>query len=219
MLIQFAAHEHAALTWVNGCIKGPNRSVERVGSLVRFALIWFSLGGGVLAAILIVTGHQILGSVHVASPPHLLMLSWSILAVVTGFNLVITAICNVLEGLALVSEVAVLRIIQYVLGGGAAVIGAANRMGLLVPVLQSATFLLVGVAYLLLRRRRFLVSMWRISAVHKPTIRWTEEVLPFQWRIAVSWLSGYAVSQLMILVIFTRLGPPGLDRRQRDNWV
>jgi hypothetical protein len=43
-------------------------------------------------------------------------------------------------------------------------------------------------------------------------VDWRREVLPFQWRIAVSWISGYLMFQLFTPMVFVNLGPVAAGR-------
>jgi len=73
-----------------------------------------------------------------------------------------------------------------------------------------------GVAsFWLFRRRELLLPLMRHrSGEHR--IHWMKEVWPFQWRIAVSWLSGYFIFQLYNPVLFAYRGR---DRRRPDGDV
>jgi hypothetical protein len=55
-------------------------------------------------------------------------------------------------------------------------------------------------------KRKLLLGLLRYNAgLHK--IRWNQEVWPFQWRIAVSWLSGYFLFWIFNPVLFAFRGP------------
>src|SRR5262252_1525837 len=45
------------------------------------------------------------------------------------------------------------------------------------------------------------------NAIPNSIIRWSEEVWPFQWRIAVSWFCGYFIFWLFNPVLFAFRGP------------
>jgi hypothetical protein len=64
---------------------------------------------------------------------------------------------------------------------------------------------LVGAGWLF-TRRELLLGLFRYpSGQHR--IQWSKEVWPFQWRIAVSWICGYFISQLFNPVLFAYWGP------------
>jgi hypothetical protein len=60
--------------------------------------------------------------------------------------------------------------------------------------------------FFLAARRRLLTGLLR-HPVGDAAIRWTREVWPFQWRIAVSWMCSYFTLQVFIPIIFALRGP------------
>jgi hypothetical protein len=77
--------------------------------------------------------------------------------------------------------------------------------GLFAPAMILSANAVVA-SFWLFRRRNLLLPLLRHSpGEHR--IRWTTEVLPFQWRIAVSWLCGYFIYQLYNPVLFAYKGP------------
>ena len=60
-------------------------------------------------------------------------------------------------------------------------------------------------------RRSLLLPLLRVP-VRDRGIRWRNEVWPFQWKIAVSWLCDYFIFQLFTPVIFAFCGPAEAGR-------
>ncbi len=58
----------------------------------------------------------------------------------------------------------------------------------------------------LVGKRRLLLGLLRYPAGPN-SVHWRKEVWPFQWRIAISWISGYFVFQLFNPVLFAFKGP------------
>src|SRR6185436_11092802 len=67
----------------------------------------------------------------------------------------------------------------------------------------------VGAAWLFFSRRRFFLDLLRTEASN---LSWRNEVWPFQWRIAVSWISGYFIFQLFTPLLFASRGPAEAGR-------
>jgi hypothetical protein len=122
-----------------------------------------------------------------------------------ALNFQIDPFLSFLEGCGYVPEVARLRLIQSVTGSLLAWGALASHHGLFAPAMMllgmasSALVWLVGRHKLLLGLLRYRTGTNRI--------RWTKEVWPFQWRIAVSWFCGYFIYWLFNPVLFAYRGP------------
>jgi hypothetical protein len=77
--------------------------------------------------------------------------------------------------------------------------------GLYSPALVIAGQTCTGLVFLA-GRRRILAGLLAYPA-GKAAIRWTSEVWPFQWRIAVSWMCSYFTVQAFIPILFMVRGP------------
>jgi hypothetical protein len=124
----------------------------------------------------------------------------------TGGNLAITPLLAVAEGCGLVAEVALVRLAQATLGTlGFWLLLALHMRLCAVPMISSLGFA-VGLAWIVFVRRQF---FWQLLRARIPgiAVRWWQEVWPFQWRIAVSWLSGFFIFQLFTPVLFAYRGP------------
>ena len=120
-------------------------------------------------------------------------------------NFQIDPLLSFLEGCGYVPEVARLRFIQSICGSLLAWCALASHHGLFAP-----SMMLLGMAasafVWLARRRKLLLGLLRYQT-GSDRIRWTEEVWPFQWRIAVSWFCGYFIFFLFNPVLFAYRGP------------
>ena len=76
--------------------------------------------------------------------------------------------------------------------------------GLLAPGLMIAGQAAVGVGFVA-RRRGLLLPLLRHHA-GEFAMDWKTEMWPFQWRIAVSWVCGFFISQLFNPVLFRYRG-------------
>lgn len=213
VLIQFAAHEMARLRWTDeGIITGDFTAKSRLRSLLMFALGWFGIAAVLLVVILIPAGAWFFGrpSMNLEPPAHLLV-HWNLLVVSISGNLIVTALFSVIEGAGKVSEVASVRLAQFIggalIGWTAIILGA----GLLALALQYAVMMTIGIVYLVTRRLAFIEDMIR-SKLKPRALNWRLEILPFQWRIAVSCLSGYFVFQYTTPLLFATQGPEAAGR-------
>ena len=80
---------------------------------------------------------------------------------------------------------------QAILGSMLAWIALITHHGLFAPAIVIAGQVFVGSIWLF-GRRRLLVGLLRFKTAGRH-ISWKTEIWPFQWRIAISWISGYFV--------------------------
>jgi O-antigen/teichoic acid export membrane protein len=137
---------------------------------------------------------------------------WLILVVMTAFNLYCSPMLAVMEGCGRVGQVARLRLVQSMIGYGLTWIALFAGGGLWAIPLSTATAGLCTAYWL--RLDTSLLRQFESSAAIpvERAIDWRREVLPFQWRIAVSWISGYLIFQLFTPLIFVNLGPVAAGR-------
>jgi hypothetical protein len=79
--------------------------------------------------------------------------------------------------------------------------------GLFAPAMVIVGQSLVGLAFLLTTPRRQLLTglLRHPTATHY--VGWRSEIWPFQWRIAISWISGIFIYQLVNPILFRFRGP------------
>lgn len=206
VVLQIVSHEMAHLSFgADGQVAGDARHVDRLKSIVALLRKWYRV-----AAVLFWIVTSLAGAVlfeRAGSLPRGLWLGpWIALVALTSINLYASPILAVTEGCGRVGQVARLRLVQSMLGHGLAWLALAAGAGLW------AIPLIAGVAALLTLRwlssDRHLLRAFDSEAGIPPDrgIDWRREVFPFQWRIAVSWISGYLIFQLFTPLTFVHLG-------------
>ena len=107
-----------------------------------------------------------------------------------------------MEGLGKIHHVARLRLVQSVVGYFALWCALSMGYGLsAMPLLAASQAVISGVW--LIKQRGLKPESQRFQ---ETTISWKREIFPFQWKIAVSWLSGYLIFQLFTPAIFAAEG-------------
>lgn len=204
-ITQFASHEWANLRkGENRRIEGDPNSLWRLASLAQIAIKWYSI-----AAFIVIVGLSIGGYVFFSQSPTQNVswkLPWISLCVLTGINLFSIAIWSLLEGCNQVSNVYFYRFFQGLLGSLAA--WSAILLG--TDLWTASIMTLAGLIYagLFLRRNywEFFKSLL-LTKPEGPRVHWLADILPFQWRIALSWISGYFAFSLFTPVLFHYHGP------------
>ncbi len=128
------------------------------------------------------------------------------LVTASAFDLLASPLFAILEGCGKISHLASMRVGQSVLAN----IGLWLTLSLHGALFAGPVFQTVNVtfemAWLVVFYRRFFMNLIRTDVSRAP-FSWRSEVWPFQWRIAISWLSGYFIFQLFNPVLFASHGP------------
>ncbi len=205
--IQFASHEMAKLKWgPNGTLTGDPLAKRRLQSLMVFAFAWFGVAALLVLVVLLPAG--ILFFKSTAPPNTQIQPEWPWVLVVffTAIILLVNAALAILEGCNKVAAVAKIRFAQIFVSILVVWIALASSAGLYALAGGSCAMATVGAVGLYGRFRHFFGDLWQFSA-DLPGLRWKEEIWPFQWRIAVSWASGYLIFQIFTPLLFATHGP------------
>lgn len=132
---------------------------------------------------------------------------WIALTAVTAVNLFFSSSLAVSEGCGSIGQVARLRLIQSLIGY--ALVWAALFSGLGLWAIPFNAFVASICTFIWLRHADHGLGRFRQGMPSDTSRRvdWRREVLPFQWRIAASWISGYLMYQLFTPLVFVHLGP------------
>jgi hypothetical protein len=204
VVVQFASHEWSKLTWAPGQdLSGDPGALSRLVSLGRVAVRWFLTG-----AVLLALGLGVGGYIFFSQRPSqgiVWMAPWFALCLGCAANLCLTPIFALLEGCNQVSSVYAYRSIQVIVSSLAiwlAILFGANLWA--APIALSATFCW---ALLFLSRYRSFFKPFVSGVTHAgPRIHWRSEMLPMQWRVAVSYLSGYFTFTIFTPLVFQYQG-------------
>ena len=206
VVMQLASHEHAHLSIrKDGTITGDNAAQSRLASILQISTRWYGWGALLLAVALLPSGlyffstHQQLGEFVSWRLP------WIATAMVTVLAFQIDPLYSFLEGCGFVAEVAHVRWMQAVAGSLFGWTALGLQRGLYAPAAVIAGQVLVAAIWLT-GKRHFLCALMTWDTV-LGTVSWRHEIWPFQWRIAVSWVSGYFVYQTFNPFLFAYRGP------------
>jgi len=203
VIVQFASHEKAFLEWrSDGTLGGSEVEKGRLAALFRKTLRWYATAGALAAAALLIGGTLFFSFKPTAVEGW--KYPWVALALLTGGTLFLTPFLSMLEGCGRIIEVARVRTWQLIASNlaGWTVLLAGGRLWASASIMGAS--LIVGAAWVLVVHRQFFSDLLQ---THGDGISWREEVWPFQWRIAVSWISSYFAFHLFIPVLFSSRGP------------
>lgn len=206
IITQFVAHEASHLQIINGTeLHGEEKYKSRLSSLLRFCTKWYIVFAFLLLVALIVIGYFFFTK-YSDSHNIIWKLPWILLVIGTAFNLFISPIISFIEGLGKVKEVAQIRLVQQILyplvvWGGLA-IGSKLFVSGADAILK---VIVVGIIILKSPFYKLLRNIWNYLKEEK--VSYKLEIFPYQWRIALSWISGYFIFQLFNPVLFATEGP------------
>jgi O-antigen/teichoic acid export membrane protein len=204
IITYFAGHEWARLSLDPlGRIIGEATALSRLISLGRAAIRWYLIGGTIVAVGLGMAGYIFFSRSPVAGIGW--VAPWFVLCFLSGINLVLMPIWSLLQGCGQVSQVYSFRMVGTILSAlatfGAIYFGAK----LWVASISTMILLVWSAIYLVWRYRGFFRSF--LSRPTGPRISWWGEIWQVQWRTALSYLSGYFISQVFTPILFYFHGP------------
>lgn len=205
IITQFVAHEASHLKWNGQCFEGEDSYKSRLASLLRFCAKWYSMFAVFILLTLFVIGFIFFNHYDSHSKDIAWSAPWIVLVIGTAINFLFAPLTSFVEGLGFVKEIARIRLVQQiihpiVLCGGFVLgfklyvsgIDAILRISIVVGLLSCSPII------------KILISIWKTKI--DSVISYKTEIFPLQWRIAVSWISGYFIFQLFNPVLFATEG-------------
>jgi O-antigen/teichoic acid export membrane protein len=205
VIVQFASHEWSKLSLdAQGYIVGEKRALSRLISLAHLSFRWY-----VTIAVIVVSG-LIVGGYFFFVQGQIFGVSWKMpwffLCLLTGVSISLVPIWSLLEGCNQVVSLYTYRFFQSLFSClflWIAIFCGAKLWAASAPVVAS---LLCAGWFLTKKYKNFLKTL-SSDLVSDQRIGWRKEILPMQWRIAVSWISGYFIFFLFTPVLFKFHGP------------
>lgn len=206
ILMQFVAHEVATLKWNDRSIlEGEKRNLSRLSSLIHFALKWYSWISLILILVLLLTGSLFFGFYN--NHTHVNWeIPWALAAVSVSSKLIISPFQSILMGLGKIKEVSKMQFGQQLLNSMITLCGLAIGWKLYVigaAMLFSSLYCICYMHFSGLLK--IIHNIYKREITHK--ISYRKEIFPFQWKMSISWMSGYFIYHLFNPVLFATAGP------------
>lgn len=201
-VIQIAAHESARVRLTRDGLESESPSaVARLAAVFRFALGWYGGVAALMALCIASLGFVVFSKQHADVN---WLTPWIVLVAMAAVDLGLQAFFVVLEGTGQIVRVYRYRLARVLALNGTLIVSVAFGAGLLALGLGLAAAALVGILEVL-RWRRFFSAILQIDA--RGAISWRREILPFQWRVAISWMAGYLSASSFTPILLTTAGP------------
>ena len=199
VIIQFAAHEWSKLQIdKQGFISGDQIALERLRSIFRFSLKWYAI-----ASALFVFGLAIGGSIFFSakSDPNIVWFApWLALCILTGANLTLTSAWSILEGCNQVAKAQYYRMIVNITTSIAVWLSVLGGLNLWTAAAWNLVSFICALVLFYKGYKNFFKSLFGVSN-GSSKVDWLKEMLPLQWRIAVTWLCSYFIFSLFTIFI------------------
>ena len=211
VLAQFASHEFAHLSWgTKGEIIGSEPHLNRFIDLLGKGFKWYAICAILLIGTLIPAGLYFLQQPTISETTVNWELPWILSVIGVGCNLLLIPFYGFITGSGDVASIQKRELLGAIINSliGWSVIACGGGL-FAIPGVTTGS-LIVGTVYLLkskphLVKSAFLSAYGSLKSDH--TVCWWGEVWPMQWKIAISWISGYFIFQLFTPVLFKYHGP------------
>lgn len=206
IITQYVAHEASHLQWKDSInLTGEQKYLSRLSSLLHFSVKWYSCFALLLLVTLIIAGFVFFTKYQTSTDNVVWKLPWILLSITTSINLLIAPILAFFEGLSKVKEVAQIRLVQQCIGlivlCGGLFMGAklfVSGMNWLIGIITIITLIWNS------NFKHIFMYIWKIKITER--VEYKKEIFPYQWKIALSWVSGYFIFHLFNPVLFATEG-------------
>lgn len=205
VIVQFASHERAALRIGGGVIEGDENARARLASLFHLAMRWYGYAGVLMTAGVMPVGIFFFTKYRGAAAGVHWFWPWVLVAVTSTINMLIGPLTSILEGSGMLHDVALMRLLQAMTANASLWIALGAGAKLYAAVVLNGMMALFAIVWLARKHRTFFRNLWNVRD-HHSRIRWRDEIWPFQWRFAVSWMTGYFMFQILNPILFATAG-------------
>lgn len=202
IMTQYVAHEVSHLS-LNSALQyeGEERFVSRLASLVHFCFKWYVVISFIVFLFLLISGYYFFNRYGNEASDIDWIIPWLLVCIGTAIKLFQSPFNSILLGIGKVKEMSQVGFYQQI------IMPLSLWLGLIVGV----KLYVVGISYILsvivwqvyVYRKGFqqlLMNLWKEEITEK--VSYLREIFPYQWRIALSWVSGYFIFQLFNPVLF-----------------
>lgn len=208
IITQYVAHEVSHLTWKSSSeLEGDEQHHSRLAHLLRFSVKWYAFIGIIFFFVLLCAGVWFFGYYSTPTDDETVswFIPWILVSIGTVLSLFISPLMAIIMGLDKVKEVMKMSFYQQM------IIPVTTWIGLIVGfhlyVLGIAS--LLSVAFVVIygfstELKPTIHHLWKKEITEK--VSYKKEIFPYQWKIALSWLSGYFIFQLFNPVLFATHG-------------
>ena len=206
IMTQFVAHEHAHLSWSNDGIglEGEKKYRSRLASLLHICVKWYSI-----VAVLFLITLQVAGTFFFAEFGQDTSVDWKkpwiIISAMSAWSLFLAPVFSFINGLGLVKDIAKMNFFRTIIN--TIVLWTCLLLGFKLYSMAFASIVSAIFVVIFFFSHKFIAilsDIWKAEISEK--VSYMKEIFPYQWKIALSWMSGYFIFNFMNPVIFATVG-------------
>ena len=201
----FSSHEWAKLELSETKkIIGDSNSFSRLVSIFNISFKWFLKGSVLISSILIIGGYFFFNTSKNYNVNWLY--PWLSLSFLTGVNFLLSPFWSILEGCNQIKNLYTFRLVQIILINITTWLAIIFGAELWTASIVSIVSIFCSLFFLRIKYYNFFkqIVMYKYSY---SVISWKKDMLPLQWRFAISWASGYLSFSLFTPILFKYHGP------------
>ena len=206
IMTQFVAHEvsHLKLN-ENNEYEGDKKYKSRLASLIRFCLYWYSVLSLLSFIFLFFVGYAYFNRYGAIEADVSWGIPWLLICFGTAIKLLQSPFNSIFMGLGLVKEMSKISFYQQLIIPITSWIGLVLGLKLYVMGISYLFSVLIWQLYVWKNNIALIViKLWKIEI--RERVSYIKEIYPYQWKIALSWVSGYFIFQLFNPVLFASEG-------------
>lgn len=207
IMTQYVAHEASHLK-LNDTYNydGEFKYKSRLSSLVHFCAKWYFILAIIVLVFLLIVGFVYFSKFGDTQDEDVSWrIPWVLICLATSLQLFISPFTSILTGLGYVKETSKVLFYQQIVSPLCLWVGLVLGCGLFVSGISYLMSIFVW-TYVVWKENLFkiLKNIWCTKIIEK--VDYLKEVFPYQWKIALSWISGYFIFQLFNPVLFATEG-------------
>lgn len=206
IMTQYVAHEASHII-INddGFFEGDSAYISRLASLIRFCIKWYSVISIITFVFLTIIGFVYFSHYEISHSDISWRIPWLLICLGTSVKMIQSPFISIFKGLGKMEQMCKITFYQQL------IIPLFTWVGLVCGL----KLYVVGISYLIS------VLIWQIYVwttgmaniiivLYKEPIsdkvKYMKEIFPYQWRIALSWISGYFIFNMFNPVLFATDG-------------
>ena len=206
IITQYVAHEAAHVKILdNGNIEGEGKYRSRLASLIHFSAKWYAIISILFLIIVVIAGLVFFKTFDESCDTISWRIPWVLICIGSAIKLFQSPFTSILMGLDKVKEMNKIGFYQQIILPTTLWLGLILGWKLYVVGISSIIAALIWNIYIARTSlQRIIVNLWKENITER--ISYMQEIFPYQWRIALSWVSGYFIFQLFNPVLFATEG-------------
>lgn len=206
IMTQYVAHEASHLQLnANFQYEGEEKYKSRLSSLIHFCVKWYLVLAIIVFVFLMVVGFVFFNKYGDNQPSEVSWQApWILICISTAINIFLSPFISFLTGIGKVKEMSKIGFYLQIIVP-ANWIGLA--LGLKLYVLGICGLLSIALWQLFVWKTglaKIILNLWKNKVSER--VSYSKEIFPYQWKIALSWISGYFIFQLFNPVLFATEG-------------